>query len=319
MKIVQFGISFDKNNNVMNTKKILIILAFIAIYFIWGTTYLANIFGLQGMKPFVLSTLRYAAAAIILLAWCLIRKLPLPSARQLKVLAISGLLMLGGGAGFVVIGEQYINSGHAAIVIATEPLLFLLIDRKGWRSNFSNKRMLTGLLLGFTGIFLFSRFTANPTAPAGGMPELIRGTVLVLMSSVFWVSGTLYARKHQVEKTSGVVDAAVQHMAAAIACSVIALCLGEWHSFTPSNMPAKAWGALAFLVVMGSLVAFIAFSWLVKIKPPAIVSTHTYVNPVIAVIIGCLIAKEEIAPMQITALVMVLAGVLLTSLKRKSP
>ncbi|MDO6434866.1 EamA family transporter [Flavitalea sp. BT771] len=302
----------------MNTKKILIILAFIAIYFIWGTTYLANLFGLQGMKPFVLSTLRYTAAAVILLVWCFVRRLSFPKGGQLKVLAISGLLMLGGGAGFVVIGEQYINSGHAAVIIATEPLLFLLMDKKSWRTNFSDKWMLTGLLLGFTGIFMFSRFTAATGTAMGGVMETIKGTVLVLLSSVFWVSGTLYARRHQVSHSSGVADAAVQHLAAAIACCVIALSQGEWGSFSPSEIPTTTWGALAFLVVMGSLVAFIAFSWLIKVRPPAIVSTHTYVNPVVAVVIGCLIAKEQIAPMQIAALVMVLAGVVLTAMKKTS-
>jgi drug/metabolite transporter (DMT)-like permease len=302
----------------MNTKRTLTILAFAAIYFIWGTTYLANIFGLQGMKPFILSSLRYAGASALLLVWCLIKRLALPSLRQLKVLAISGLLMLGGGAGFVVIGEQYISSGHTAVVIATEPLLFLLLDRQGWRSNFSNKWMLTGLLLGFTGIFLFSRYTTSTAATAGGALELIKGTALVLLSSIFWVSGTLYARRHQTEEGSPVVQAAVQHMAAALACSVIALSLGEWHSFTPSEIPSQAWGALTFLVVMGSLVAFIAFTWLVKIKPPAIVSTHAYVNPIVAVIIGCIIAKEQIGSMQILSLAMVLIGVLLTSIKKRA-
>jgi drug/metabolite transporter (DMT)-like permease len=300
----------------MNTKKLLVILAFIAIYFIWGATYLANIFGLKDMKPFVLSTLRYSAAAVILLAWCLVRKLSFPAGPQLKALVISGLLMLCGGAGFVVIGEQYINSGHTAVVIATEPLLFLLMDKKGWRSNFSNKWMLTGLLMGFAGIFLFSRFTKDPNATAGSAMELIKGTVLVLLSTIFWVSGTLYARKHKTGEGSGVADAAVQHLAAAIACGVIGLSLGEWHSFTPSDISPAAWGALAFLVVMGSLVAFIAFSWLMRIKPPALVSTHTYVNPVVAVIIGCLVAKEHISALQVTALVMVLAGVVLTSIKK---
>ena len=168
----------------MNRKNILVILAFLAIYFIWGTTYLANIFGLQGMKPFVLSTLRYGLAATLLLVWCLIRRLPLPSLRQLKVLVISGLLMLCGGAGFVVIGEQYISSGHTAVVIATEPLLFLLLDRKSWRANFSNKWMLTGLLLGFAGIALFSSFTTG-NGVITDTTNPIKGTGLVLLSTLF--------------------------------------------------------------------------------------------------------------------------------------
>jgi len=300
----------------MNTKKLLTVLAFTAIYFIWGTTYLANRFGLQEMKPFILSTLRYSAAAILLLIWCFIKKLSFPKGRQLKVLVISGLLMLGGGAGFVVIGEQYINSGHTAVVIATEPLLFLLMDKKGWRANFSNKWLLTGLLLGFTGIFMFSRFTTDPHAVADNVVGSIKGTALVLMSCIFWVSGTLYARRRQTAEGSGVADAAVQHLAAAIACGVIAFSLGEWHSFSPSEISSSTWGALAFLVVMGSLVAFMAFSWLMKIKPPAMVSTHTYVNPVVAVVIGCLVAKESVSGVQIAALVMVLAGVVLTGIKK---
>jgi len=302
----------------MNTKRLLTVLAFAAIYLIWGTTYLANLFGLQDMKPIILSTLRYSAAAILLLVWCLVRKLSFPKGRQLKVLAISGLLMLGGGAGFVVIGEQYINSGHTAVVIATEPLLFLLMDKKGWRSNFSNKWLLTGLLLGFTGIFIFSRLTVDPHAAAGSVIGSIKGTLVVLMSCIFWVAGTLYARQRRTEESSGVADAAVQHIAAAIACGIISFFLGEWHSFTPSEVSSSAWGALAFLVVMSSLVAFIAFSWLMKIKTPAMVSTHTYVNPIVAVIIGCLVAKEHISGMQIAALGMVLAGVLMTGIKKTS-
>jgi len=124
----------------MNTKRTLTILAFLAIYFIWGTTYLANLFGLQGMKPFVLSSLRYAGASTLLLVWCLIRRLAFPSFRQLKVLAISGLLMLGGGAGFVVIGEQYISSGHTAVVIATEPRRARLTGIGAGTSSLSGSR-----------------------------------------------------------------------------------------------------------------------------------------------------------------------------------
>src|SRR5579859_6890334 len=99
--------------------KMMTIGAFAAIYIIWGTTYLANLFGLEGMKPFVLSTLRYVLVAGLLVAWCLIRKIPFPSRKSIPALTISGLLMLVGGSGIVVFGEQYINSGHAATVIAS--------------------------------------------------------------------------------------------------------------------------------------------------------------------------------------------------------
>ncbi|HZE86093.1 MAG TPA: EamA family transporter, partial [Puia sp.] len=299
------------------SKAILIALSFFAIYFIWGTTYLANIFGLKGMKPFVLSTLRYGMAAILLTVGCFIKKLPFPGWKNSKVYIISGLLMLVGGSGLVVLGEQYINSGHAAVVIATEPLLFLLFDKKSRRSFLNDKWITGGLLLGFSGILVFSHFSSQDQAHLTHPGDVLKGTILVLTSTLFWVAGTLYARNYKTEEDSHIAGAAVKHIAAAVACFVIAIFSGEWSSFTPGNVSANAWGGLAFLVVMGSLIAFMAFTWLVTVKPAAIVSTHTYVNPLVAVLIGWIMAKEQVGTMQILALTMVLAGVALTNIKAK--
>ena len=295
--------------------RLLLVLAFIAIYFIWGTTYLANRFGLDGMKPFVLSTLRYTAAGILLLLWCRIKKLSLPSWKDIKTLSISGILLFVGGAGIVVFGEQYINSGHTAVVIATEPLLFILMDRKNRSSYLSNPRTLTGIGLGFAGIFVFSYCTA-PHAQAAGHPEdIVKGTLIVLLSTFFWVAGALYAKNHHPKGVSAMAGVAVQYIAAALVCGIIAIALGEWSSFNPRTVSTGAWAGLAFLVLMGSLVAFTAFNWLIRIKPPAIVSTHTYVNPIVAVLLGGIMAGEVLNGIQVLALFMVLTGVLLTNIK----
>lgn len=292
-------------------KRIILILAFVAIYFVWGTTYLANIFVLKGMSPFVLSTLRYVLAAVGFLGWCWIKRISLPGKKDRKVLAISGILMLVGGSGFVVMGEQYINSGHTAVVIATEPLLFLLMD-PGSRRSCRNPRILTGILLGFAGIFFFTWYTPVAAGQNSAPEHLLKGTVLVLVSTLFWVGGALYGRKAG-KDVSPVAGAAVRHVAAAIVCALVALVHGDWSSFQPAQVPAEAWGGLAFLVVMGSLVAYLAFTWLVTVMPPAIVSTHTYVNPIVAVVIGWVMAGEAINSLQVTSLLMVLAGVLLAN------
>lgn len=289
---------------------LLLIFAFAAVYIIWGTTYLAIRFGLVGIQPFMLLALRYTLASALLFGWCLAARLRLPNGYNVRILSISGLLLLVGGIGSVVLGEQYINSGNTAVIIATSPLLFLLVDRKNWKSYTPGK--LAGLLLGFLGVFLFSRFTAadGPHDPAHRWDSL-KGAGLVFLSTLFWVAGTLYSRRQKANNASPVANTAIQHLAAAAACIFIAISKGEWQQFHPATVPAAAWIGLAYLVVMGSVIAFMAFMWLVKVQPPALVSTYTYVNPVVAVLAGSLIAGEPVGAAQISALLLVLVGVLL--------
>lgn len=292
------------------TNRILIILAFLAVYIIWGTTYLAIRYGLLGMKPFALNSLRYGSVAIILFTWCAIRKLPLPNWKNIKVLAISGLLMLAGGTGLVATGEQYINSGSAAIIIATEPLMFLLFDKKNYKSY--SPATFIGMVLGFTGIFIFSKFTGgNADALTVANANVLKGTILVLISAFFWVIGTLYLRRQSTNNASPVANAAYQHLAGALACIIWGTANGDWKAFSPAHTPAAAWIGLVYLIVFGSLIAFLAFMFLVRVMPPAIVSTHTYINPIVAVLAGWLLAGEQIGGPQLMALGMVLLGVLL--------
>jgi drug/metabolite transporter (DMT)-like permease len=296
---------------------VLLILAFMAVYIIWGTTYLAIRYTLSGMTPFISNALRYTLVSALLLAWAGIRRLSFPSWKNARVLALSGLLMLCGGTGLVAVGEQYINSGATAVIIATEPLMFLLFDRKNKRAY--SVLTLTGIFLGFAGIFLFSRFTnggGDALRGAAGV-DVVKGTVLVLISAVFWTLGTLVARSHAGNNASPVSNVAIQHIAGAVAAAIIALFNGDWAHFNPAQVPGQAWGGLAYLVVMGSLVAFMAFMWLVKVMPPAIVSTHTYVNPIVAVIAGWIMVGETINVAQLLALGMVLVGVLLVQTPRE--
>lgn len=295
--------------------RITMILAFIAIYFIWGTTYLANLFGLESMKPFVLSSLRYLLAGLLLLTWVISKRLIWPDLYGIKVLSVSGILMLVGGSGLVVFAEQYINSGYAAVVVASEPFWFVLLDKKHWKFYFNNRNILLGLFLGFSGIVLFSYF--SPESGLAGSADKLVGTTILLVSAVLWVVGTLYANKRMRTGTANITNAAIQLLAAGIFSALIALCLGEWTDFTVHDVSPKAWFGLIFLIVMGSMVAYMAFTWLVTVQPPAVVSTHTYVNPMVAVFFGWLIVDERIDPHQIYAFVLVLGGVLLTQIGRK--
>lgn len=290
--------------------RLLIVLSFLAIYIIWGTTYLAIRYGLTGMKPFVLNSLRYGVATIILFSWCGIRKLRMPDWKEAKVLIGSGLLMLVGGTGLVVMGEQYINSGAAATIIATEPLMFLLFDRKNYKSY--SPATFIGMAVGFTGIYIFSRFaTGNADALTTGTVNIGKGTIMILISALFWVLGTLVAARQKDNTAAPMAKAGWQHLAGAVGCIIIGIVRGDWSSFHPAQVPTTAWGGLLWLIIMGTLVAFLAFMFLVKVQPPAVVSTHTYVNPIVAVVAGWILAGEEIDGPQLLALGMVLLGVLL--------
>jgi drug/metabolite transporter (DMT)-like permease len=290
----------------------LIIVAFIAIYFIWGTTYLANLFALEGIPPFIISCIRYLVASLILMAWAKAKRAPLPGWQSIRVLGISGILMLVGGSGLIVYAEQYVNSGYAAVLVATEPLWFVLLDRKRWQEYFSNRMVLGGLILGFIGIALFACLTPMDRSRSIDKTWMIVGTIIVLVSAILWVTGTLYSNRRKEVGSSNIMNTSIQLLAAGVFSGLVALVKGEWITFSFSAVPINAWGGLLYLIVLGSVLAYLAFTWLVTVQPPAIVSTHTFVNPVVAIFTGWLIAGEHITTKQSLGLVLAFAGVILT-------
>ncbi|PWV51602.1 EamA family transporter [Chitinophaga sp. S165] len=291
----------------------LIVLAFMAVYIVWGTTYLAVIYGLRGFPPFMLSALRYLMAGILLLGWCFIRKEKWPGWQVVRTCSISGLFMLVGGSGMVAWAEQYVTSGQAAIVIAAEPFIFLLADKKRWREYFSNRFIITGLLIGFVGIILFFGGSDAKSAPSGDATMQWVGYSAILIGTVFWVSGALLAEGRLEKGVSNIVSSCIQLFAAGICSSLISGATGEWGKVRFNEVPAEAWAGLFYLVIFGSLIAYMAFTWLITVRPPALVSTHTYVNPVVAVLVGWAFVNEQLGWVQMVGMVVILLGVLLTN------
>lgn len=288
---------------------LLVAFAFFNIYIIWGSTYLAVAYGLKSFPPFILVGLRYLSAGLLMLAFCKFKGERFPAKKLIIRHAISGTMMLVGGTGMIAWAEQYISSGQAAILVATEPLIFLLLDRKNWREYFSNKYILSGLLIGFTGIFLFLKLgvaVANPS------PMATIASVVVLFSAVLWVLGSLMIKDNKGSSTS-TMNASVQLLAAGIASAIIVFAKGEQRYFAFADVSWQAWGGLLFLIVFGSLLAYLSFIWLITIKPPAIISTHTYVNPVVAVFLGWLLINEHVNTAQLICLVVILVGIMLVN------
>jgi len=299
----------------LRREKWTIILAFAAIYVVWGSTYLAILIGLNDIPPFLLSGIRFLVAGIILHIWCWWKGESFPSQVAIVKNSIAGILMLVGGTVSVAWAEQYLSSSMAAIIVTILPFWFVLLDRKQWKFYFSNKSILTGLLLGFTGVSLLLGFGNNKSMFHSSHSNLLEGISVILLGGIAWTLGSLYS-KYQPAKTSLLVNGSIQLLSAGIFCLIISGVIGEWSQFSIIKTAASSWAALAYLVVMGSLVAYLSYLYLLKKRSPAQVSTYVYINPVIAVFLGSIIANESITLMKVVALLIILAGVLLVNLPK---
>lgn len=297
--------------------RLFLILAYLAIYVVWGTTYLANLYALEGFRAFQMSGFRFITAGIILLLLSPVKQLGWPSLRELKVLSISGILMLVGGSGLVAYSQEYISSGYAAVLVATEPLWFILLDKTSWRQYFSNFYVILGILVGFAGIILFIWYTPGDNNIELQGPS-VNGTVIALLSSVLWVMGALFAKRNIPARKDTGFRTAIQLFTAGLFAFLLATFRGEWVNFSLTQITFNAWAGMLYLIVFGSIITYVAFNWLITVQPPALVSTHTYVNPIVAMFVGWLVVGESVNFMQLLALFVVLTGIMLAQLKSKT-
>jgi drug/metabolite transporter (DMT)-like permease len=291
----------------------LVIAAFAAIYLIWGSTYLAIWFGLKSIPPFTLGAIRFFVAGLLLLAWCHFRGERLNRESLLKN-SFAGVLMSGFGTGAVIWVEQYITSGLAAIIVASLPFWFVIFDYKHWSENFHNKLILVGVAIGFIGVMLLFNGKTTPPHLSSDVSQMASIAIL-LAGCIAWASGSLYL-KYSPATTSTTMNVGVQMLAPGIACGIVAWAVGEWSTFQFTQVTIESWLAIVYLVVFGSLVAFVSYVWLLQVRPTVMVGTYAYVNPIVAVVLGWLLASEPIGLLQLFSLVIILTGVLLINFER---
>ena len=302
---------------VQKQPKALIILAFLALYIIWGSTYLGIKYAIQTIPPFFMVGIRFSIAGLLLLVWCIIKKESLPSLKSIGLISLAGILMLFIGNAAVVYAEQYLPTGLVSILVATVPLWFVILDKRQWRFHFSNKLIIVGLLIGFAGVLML--FAGKGSIGITGSKMKIISFFILIAGSIGWAIGSLYS-KYKKTDGSTIVKVAIQMLAAGVVAIIAGFINKEQHVFEISKVSLTSILALCYLITMGSLVAFIAYIWLLSVRPPSLVGTYAYVNPVVAVFLGWLIADEIITTQQIIALAIVLLGVLLVSLsKEKKP
>ena len=280
-----------------------VILAVGATWFIWGSTFLAIRYAVETIPPFVAAGMRHMVAGSLMLAWCAARKLR-PTAAQLRGSVVLGFFFFVGGHGLIHWAEVWVPSGLSALLIATEPILvFLLtdiVDRK-WRMN---AWLACGVIIGLIGVALL---LGNGELSG---PHMRTGAVIVLLSALSWSVGVVYSRR---SKLSGnpLLLSALAPLSGSILLFIVAAATGEWRGFSFASVTPRSWISLAYLVVFGSIITFTAYAWLLEHFSPTLVATHTYINPLIAVLLGWLIAKEKVSLNLAIAAALVIGAVIL--------
>ncbi|SDY76407.1 EamA family transporter [Hymenobacter psychrophilus] len=294
----------------------LIVLALLALYLIWGSTYLATKIALDVWPPFLLSSMRYLVAGTVLYGAMRLSGAAAPSRQDWGRAAVVGLCLPVFGNGGTTFAQQYIPSGTTALLVATVPMYLALL---GWASGLSrrpNAKVLLGLVLGIGGLLLLMRTSSTASVLLPGHSLLGIGAVLV--ASFMWAVGSLYSRQKPVSG-SPFVGVGMQMLCGGGYLLIIGLLHGEAATFHVAEVPLKIWGALAYLITFGSIVAFSAYIWLLRVVEPALAGTYAFVNPVVAVLLGWLFAGERLNTGMVGGAALIVAAVALVVLGGKQP
>ncbi len=287
--------------------------ALLAVYIVWGSTYLAIRFAVQTMPPFLMASARFLVAGSVLYAWRRLKGDPVPTKIEWRSAAIVGLCLLLGGNGGLVWAEQHVASSIAALLIGATPLWMALIDALRPGGQKPSMQTVLGIIIGFCGIALL----INPTQVAGSVESVdLVGAIVLLGAAFAWSAGSLYSRK-AVLPASPLLGTAMEMLVGGAALLLFGVLVGDLRELNVDTIAPAAWLGLGYLIVFGSWIGFTAYTWLLRVAPTPLVSTYAYVNPVVAVVLGFLIADEPLTARSILATVIIVGAVALTT--RRSP
>ncbi|MDP1521741.1 MAG: drug/metabolite exporter YedA [Methylotenera sp.] len=275
---------------------LLIVLALFCTYFIWGSTYLAIRFGIESFPPFLMAGVRFTIAGAIL--YCVMRFFgaPNPTRQQWLGATAVGILLPAMGNGTVCYVQQTVSSSVAALSIATAPI-WMAIFSSIWGHKITSKEWL-GIAVGLVGIVLLN--------VGGSLHGELASAMLLIFAAASWSFGSVWSKR--LDMPDGLMASASQMLAGGVVLLMVSSLQGEtW----PQTISQKSWGAMLFLVVLGSLVAYSAYQYLLKTVRPLVASSNTFVNPVVAFIVGIWFANEHVTTTEFIALGVILIGVFL--------
>src|SRR5207249_6310892 len=281
-----------------------VILAFLSIYLVWGSTYLAIRYAVETIPPLYTAGLRHLTAGSILLAWCLAKRLR-PTWSQVRASLIIGFFFFLIGHGTLHWAEQKVPSGLASLLIASEPIWVFLLSAATAKQWHWNASLLTGSLLGLGGVGLLMGRSALTSVPG-----MFISSLAVVISALSWSIGVVYSRRSHLSGNPLLLSA-LSLLAGSAQLLLVGTVAGEYRGFSLAAVSMRSWLALGYLILFGSVVAFTAYNWLLEHYSPTLVATHTYVNPIVAVLLGWLFAGEAVTLNVLLSTVMVIGAVML--------
>jgi drug/metabolite transporter (DMT)-like permease len=287
-------------------------IALLALYIVWGSTYLAIRFSVETIPPFLHAALRFLISGAILYVWRRAAGDPAPTTGNWRSTAIVGTALLLGGNGLVGWAEKTVPSGIAALMIATSPFWLTLFEALRSGGTKPTWQAILGLIIGFGGVFLL----IGPAEITGGGESIDRfGAILLLLAPFFWSLGSIYARGADMP-SSTLLSTGMQMLMGSVALFLVSLLKGELSGFSLAMVSTRSWLGLLYLITFGSLVGFVSYGWLLHNAPVSLTSTYAYVNPVVAVFLGSLLADEVLNGRILVAAAIIIGSVVLINSAR---
>ena len=301
--------------------RVRIVLGFLAIYLIWGSTYLAIRYAIETLPPLLMAASRWIVPGLAFIIWARMREnAPAPTAEHWKTTALIGIFLLLGGNGIVSWAEQWVLSGWAALLIATVPLWMALLQwgtaRAHGRRHSLAPLAALGILLGFAGVGIL--LAASGKMGSSGAPmdsRNIFGSFMLVLAALLWAIGSLYSRKAALP-SSPILATGMEMLCGGIALLVLGTFTGEWSRVQLSHVSPRSLWALLYLMSFGSVLGFSAYVWLLRVSSPEKVSTYAYVNPVVAVFLGWIAGGEPVTPGVLAATAVIVGSVVLITSAR---
>ena len=281
-----------------------VVFCFLAIYLIWGSTYLGIRYAVETIPPLYTAGFRHLTAGVILLLWCLAKRLR-PTWAQVRASIIIGAFFFLGGHGTLHWAEQKVPSGLASLLVASEPIWVFILSAAAARQWRLNGTLLAEIFLGFGGVGLLMGRSALTSGPG-----VFIGSLVVLLGAFSWGVGVVYSRRSHLSGHPLLLSA-LSLLAGSLQLLLAGTVAREYRGFSIASVSSRSWLALAYLIVFGSIVAFTAYNWLMEHYSPTFVATHTYINPVVAVLLGWLLAGEAVTLNVLVSAAMVIGAVML--------
>jgi drug/metabolite transporter (DMT)-like permease len=286
-------------------------LALSAVYLIWGSTYLAIRFTVETVPPFLSAAARFVVSGAFLFAWRSIAGDRKATPAEWRNASIIGIFLLVGGNGGVVWAARFIPSSLAALLVATVPLWMILFDTFRHGGGRPGSSALSGILIGFCGAVLLVGWTANQASV-----ENLQGAIAVLIASCLWAVGSIFAKTAKLP-ASPLMTTAIEMLVGGTVLFAIAYTFGEFSDLDFAAVSSRSAAAWIYLTVIGPA-AFVAYAWLLRVAPIPLVATYSYVNPLVAIVLGYFLGNEILTPRILLAAGLIIGSVALVSKRVRS-